>query len=62
MEILIKKMPMQIDEETIKDMYRVDCRLIGGFGGSKWRTFGVYESKDIAVFVAENIKNGHIII
>ena len=53
---------MQIDEETIKDMYRVDCRLIGGFGGSKWRTFGVYESKDIAVFVAENIRNGHIII
>lgn len=60
MEAMVKSMPMQIDEDTTKTLYRVDVHRHGGFGGFRWQTFGVYESREIALFVAEQIRNGHI--
>lgn len=62
MEIKVKQMPMPIDNDTVKDLHRVDYRLVGGFGCSRWKTFGVYESKEVAVFVAEQIRKGYVII
>lgn len=62
MKIAVRKMPMPIDDNTTKDIYRVDWRIISGFGSSRWKTFGVYESRGVAVFVAEQIRNGHIIL
>ena len=55
-EVYIKKMPMLIDDFTAKDVYRVDYRHVNGY----WRTFGIYEAREMAEFVAENINTGHI--
>lgn len=49
-------MPMLIDDSTAKDVYRVDYRHVNRY----WRTFGIYEIREMAEFVAENIKTGHI--
>lgn len=56
MEVYIKKMSMLIDDFTAKDVYRVDYRHVNGY----WRTFGIYEAREMAEFVAENINTGHI--
>ena len=56
MEVYIKKMSMLIDDFTAKDVYRVDYRHVNGY----WRTFGIYEIREMAEYVAENIKTGHI--
>ena len=49
-------MSMLIDDFTAKDVYRVDYRHVNGY----WRTFGIYEAREMAEFVAENINTGHI--
>ena len=58
-------MDMPIDESISKELYRVDievCDMKDPFGVYKWRwkTFAVYESKDVAEFVADSIRNGEI--
>ena len=65
MKVEVNKMVMPIDESISKELYRVDievCDMKGPYGVYKWRwkTFGVYESKNVAEFVADSIRNGEI--
>ena len=58
-ETIVKEMPMPIGDDEAKNLYRVDYKERPM---RRWITFGVYESREVALFVAENIKNGHICI
>ena len=62
MNVNVIKMDMPIDESISKELYRVDIEVCGksnSFGVYRWywKTFGVYESKDVAEFVADSIRN-----
>ena len=58
----VRPMPMKVGEDDIKRLYKVDVELVGRHGCYRMKTFGVYESLEVARFVAEQIRNGHIIV
>lgn len=65
MNVNVIIMDMPIDESISKELYRVDievCDKKDPYGTYKWRwkTFGVYESKNVAEFVADSIRNEEI--
>lgn len=64
MKVEVNKMVMPIDESDAKDLYRVDIEVcdknIFDIYRWRWKTFGVYESKDIAEFIADSIRNEEI--
>ena len=62
MTATVRPMPMKVDEDTVKNLYRVDIELVCSIGGYRLKTFGVYESQEVARFVAEQIRNGHITV
>lgn len=70
MEVRVKTIQMPIDEITIKDLYVVEMNVFtttpfGGFNFGnihQWKTFGVYETENVANFVAESIRNEQIIV
>jgi hypothetical protein len=61
MKVEVNKMEMPIDESVSLDLYRVDIEVCDKSAFDiyrwRWKTFGVYESKDIAEFIADSIRN-----
>lgn len=58
----VRPMCMRVGEDDIKRLYKVDVELVGRSGGYRLKTFGIYESQEVARFVAEQIRNGYIIV
>lgn len=66
-EVIVNPMEMPVGEDVCKNLYKVDVKIFdmgAGFGGNmvRWKTFGVYESKPVANYIAESIRNGKIIL
>lgn len=66
MEAEVNILKMQIDEKTYKNLYKVDVKDfdLGKFGMymNRWKTFGIYESMEVAEFIADKIRKNEIII
>lgn len=70
MEVRVKTIQMPIDEITFKNLYVVEMNVFitnpfsgFNFGNTRqWKTFGVYESENVANFVAESIHKEQIIV
>ena len=65
MNVKVNTLHMPINDYIGEDLYEVAveiCDKKDPFGVYKWRwkTFAVYESKDVAEFVADSIRNGEI--
>ena len=65
MNVNVIKMDMPINDSISKELYRVDAEVFDmkepyGTYQWRWKTLGVYESKDVAEFVADSIRNGEI--
>ena len=63
MEATVTKLKMP-GEYVCKELFKVDVKiyLTGMFGGFGFKTFGIYENEDVANFIAENIRQGKIIV
>lgn len=64
MEAKITKLEMPVGENVCKKLFKVDVKTFGSnmFGGFGYKTFGIYENEDVANFIAENIRQGKIIV
>ena len=64
MEAKITKLEMPVGENVCKVLFKVDVKTFGSnmFGGFGYKTFGIYENEDVANFIAENIRQGKIIV
>ena len=70
MEVRVKTIQMPLDEITYKDLYVVEMYVLttnpfSGFNFGnlhQWKTFGIYESENVANFVAESIHKEQIIV
>lgn len=64
MEATVMKLEMPVGENVCKALYKVDVKTFGTgmFGGFGFKTFGIYEDEDVAKFIAENIRQGKIIV
>lgn len=64
METTVTKLEMPICENACKELFKVDVKTFGSgmFGGFGFKTFGIYENEDVANFIAENIRQGNIIV
>lgn len=67
MEAVVNTMEMPVGEDICKILYKVEVKVFdmgafGGFGMSRMKTFGVYESEPVANFIADSIRNGKITV
>ena len=63
MEATVTKLEMPVGKDVCKNLFKVDIKTFCGmFGGFGFKTFGIYENEDVANFIAENIKQGNIIV
>ena len=64
MEAIVNKLEMPVGESVCKKLFKVDVKTFGSgmFGGFGYKTFGIYENEDVANFIAENIRQGKIIV
>lgn len=64
MEATVTKLEMPVCENVCKKLFKVDIKTFGSgmFGGFGYKTFGIYENEDVANFIAENIRQGNIIV
>ena len=64
MEAIVNKLEMPVGESICKTLFKVDVKTFGSgmFGGFGYKTFGIYENEDVANFIAENIRQGKIIV
>lgn len=67
MEAVVNTLEMPVGEYLCKTLYKVEVKVFdmgafGGFGMSRMKTFGVYEAKDVADFIADSIRNGKITV
>lgn len=63
MTAVIEEMEVKLSDGNAMTLYRVDYDAIQGNGYDTctiWRTFGVYEKKEVAEFVGKAIENGMI--
>lgn len=63
MEATVTKLKMP-GEYVYKELFKVDVKtyFTDMFGGFRFKTFGIYENEDVANFIAENIRQGNIIV
>ena len=67
MQVVVDTLEMPIGNDLVKTLYKVEVKVFdlgafGGFGMSRMKTFGVYESKEVADFIADSIRNGQITV
>ena len=67
MEAVVNTLEMPVGNDLVKTLYKVEVKVFdmgafGGFGMSRMKTFGVYESKEVADFIADSIRNGQITV
>ena len=64
MEATVTKLEMPVGEDVCKELFKVDVKTFCSsmFGGLCFKTFGIYENEDVANFIADNIRNGKIIV
>jgi hypothetical protein len=64
MEATVTKLEMPVGEDVCKELFKVDVKTFGSgmFGGFGFKTFGIYENENVANFIAENIRQGNIIV
>ena len=67
MDVVVNTLDMPVGEDICKTLYKVEVKVFdmgafGGFGMSRMKTFGVYESKEVADFIADSIRNRQITV
>jgi hypothetical protein len=64
MEAKVTKLEMPVGKDVCKNLFKVDVKTLGAgmFGGFGFKTFGIYENEEVANFIAENIRQGKIIV
>lgn len=66
MEVVVNTLDMPIGEDICKTLYKVEVHVFDmgafGFNMSRMKTFGIYESKEVADFIADSIRNGQITV
>lgn len=67
-EVKVNEIVMPINNDVQKILYKVDVKkletisLSGTYYDYIWKTFGIYESENVAKFIADRIRNKQIIV